>query len=100
MELPPVRIDTLEHFSHDLKASTKKLPDERKGEYFAAHFYTGRTVVYSSVRELWEVLNIYQSVPGAHARKHTEEDVIRNIEIITMPRDKEIDQSHTSELKL
>lgn len=84
LELPPVRTDTARNFFKDLKASKVKLPDNIKGQVFAARFYSGRTQTYSSLRHLLSDLNVYDSVVAAHGRKQTA-DVLRNIEIFTIP---------------
>lgn len=89
LELPSVRTDTVRHFISDLKRSKVRLPDRRKGEVFAARFFTGRTQTYTSLHDLLDQLNVYDSVVAAHGRKQTAE-VIRNIEILTIPKaDKE-----------
>lgn len=95
LELPPVRTESLGLFFKDLKASNVKLPDKRRGELFAARFFTGRTQTFESLRELLNTLNVYDSVISAHGRKQTME-VIRNIEIFHMP---EADQPVWAKLK-
>jgi len=84
LELPKVRTDTLGHFFSDLKKSKVKLPDTRKGEVFGARYGTGRTQTFTSLRELLNTLNTYDSIVRAHGRKQTAEE-LRNIEILTIP---------------
>jgi hypothetical protein len=87
LTLPKVRDDTIGHFFADLKASSVKLPDQRKGEYFAARYFSGRTKVYQSLRDLLNDLRAYQTTREAKSRADVQE-VLRNIEIVTLPAGK------------
>lgn len=88
LELPPVRHDTLGNFFTDLKKiNINKLEKDFPGYQIGVRFYSGRTVLFSpkQLKYMLNKINAYDTVVGAHGRKQTA-DVIRNIELILVPR--------------
>lgn len=87
LELPKLRTDQgVQGFLRDLKRHKIKIPDTRKGQVFAARFKSGRTTTFSSLRQLIAKLQTYDAVKAAPTKGVAfNNDILRNIEIITMP---------------